>query len=77
MAMKKQRRYFRFDRTERASIERALDKRQSARPMARNLGRSPASITDEVKRNRTVAKDPGKGERVTDVAEDTCARLLA
>lgn len=56
MAERKQRQYFRFDRAERASIERALDKNRSARSMARDLGRSPASITDEVKRNRTVAK---------------------
>lgn len=77
MAEKKQKRYFRFDKAERASIERALDKRQSARSMARDLGRSPASITDEVKRNRTVTKGPGRGERVADVPEDACARLSA
>ncbi len=77
MAEKKQRRYFRLDRAERASIERALDKKQSARSMARDLGRSPASITDEVKRNRTVAKDPGGGERAGDVPEDACERLQA
>lgn len=77
MAEKKRKRYFRLDRAERASIERALDKGRSARSMARDLGRSPASVTDEVKRSRVVAKGPGKGERVADVPEDACARLVA
>ncbi|OUO85660.1 hypothetical protein B5F44_13585 [Gordonibacter urolithinfaciens] len=77
MAEKKQRRCFRFDRDERASIERALDKGRSARSMARDLGRSPASVTDEAKRNRVVAKSPDKGERVADVPGDACARLSA
>lgn len=58
--------YFRLTKAERASIERALDKRDSARAMARDLGRSPSTITDEIKRNRAVCKGPGKGERVTD-----------
>ena len=71
MAERKQKRYFRLDKAERASIERALDKNRSARSMARDLGRSPASITDEVKRNRTIAKGPGKGERVEDAPEET------
>ncbi len=77
MAERKQKRYFRLDKAERASIERALDKNRSARSMARDLGRSPASITDEVKRNRTIAKGPGKGERVEDAPEDACVRLTA
>lgn len=45
------------------------------RSIARDLGRSPGSVTDEVKRSRTVAKGPGRGERVEDVPEDVCARL--
>lgn len=60
------RKYFRLTKAERASIERALDKRVSARAMARDLGRSPSTIADEVKRNRTVCKGPGIGERVAD-----------
>lgn len=45
--------------------------------MAHNLGRSVASITDKAKRNRTIAKGPGKGGLVADVPEDACAHLLA
>lgn len=75
MKERKRKKYFRLDKAERASIEHALDKNDSARSLARGLGRSPASITDEVKRNRTVAKGPGKGERVEEVPEDACARL--
>lgn len=57
MAERKQKRYFRLTRSERASIEREFGKRRpSARDVARDLGRSPASISDEVKRNRTVAR---------------------
>lgn len=78
MAERKQKRYFRLTRSERASIERGLGKRRpSARGVARDLGRSPASISDEAGRNRTVAKGPGKGERVEEVPEDACARLQA
>lgn len=78
MAEKKQKRYFRITKSERASVERELNKRKpSARGAARDLGRSPASISDEVKRNRTIAKGPGKGERVDQVPEDACARLQA
>lgn len=76
MAEKKQKRYFRLTRSERASIERELGKRKpSARGIARDLVRSAASISDEVKRNRTVTRGPAKGERVEDVPEDACARL--
>ena len=78
MAEKKQKRYFRLTRSERASVERELGKRKpSARGVARDLGRSPASISDEVRRNRTVAKGPGKGERAGEVPGDACARLQA
>lgn len=71
------RKYFRLTKAERVSIEQALDKGLSARQTARSLGRSAASITDEVKRNRVVCKGPGKGERVSEVSEDACARLLS
>lgn len=74
---KTQRRYFRLTKAERVSIERALEVKQSARSVARNLGRSPSTITDEVKRNRTVYKGPGKGERVVSVPSDQviCPKL--
>ena len=45
--------------------------------MARELGRSPSTVADEVARNRTVAKGPGKGERVRGVPDDACPKLLS
>ena len=78
MAERKQKRYFRLTRSGRAAVERELGKRKpSARGVARDLGRSPTSISAEVKRNRAVAKGPGRGERVGEAPEDACARLLA
>lgn len=78
MQGKKQRkRYRRLDRAERAAIQSGLDKGRSCRQMARDLGRSPSTVADEVARNRTVAKGPGKGERVRDAPEDACPRLLS
>lgn len=70
--MAKQKKYYRIDRTERISIERALDKKESARSIARSLLRSQSSITDEVKRNRVVTKGPGKDKKVETLPEDMC-----
>lgn len=75
MSEKRQRLYRRLDRAERAAIERGLDKNRSARAMARDLGRSQSSVADEVRRNRTVTRGPGKGGRVESVPEGACARL--
>lgn len=75
MSEKRQRLYRRLDRAERAAIERGLDKNRSAREMARDLGRSQSSVADEVRRNRTVSRGPGKGGRVTEVPEGACPRL--
>lgn len=75
MGERRQRRYFRLTKAERSSIERGLDRRESCRSMARALGRSQSSVADEVRRNRTVAKGPGKGERVESVPEEACPKL--
>ena len=64
MSQRRQRPYRRLDRAERAAIERGLDKNRPARAMARDLGRSQSSVADEVRRNRTVTRGPGKGSRV-------------
>ena len=77
MGKKKQKRYRRLDRAERAAIQSGLDKGRSCRQMARDLGRSPSTVADEVARNRTVAKGPGRGERVRGVADDACPKLLS
>ena len=51
MQGKKQReRYRRLDRAERAAIQSGLDKGRSCRQMARDLGRSPSTVADEVAR---------------------------
>ncbi|MEG0322364.1 MAG: helix-turn-helix domain-containing protein [Raoultibacter sp.] len=75
----KQRRYYRLTKAERFSIEHGLDARKSARSMAKELGRSPSSIADEVRRNRTVSKGSGKGERASAFPEGEiiCPRLEA
>lgn len=77
MPEKGQRRYRRLDRAERAAIERGLDKGRSAREMTRDPGRSPSSVAEEVGRNRTASRGPGKGERVAQVPGTACRRLLA
>lgn len=77
MEEKKQRRYFRLTKAERSSIERGLDSRESCRSMAASLGRSPSTVADEVRRNRTVSKGPGKGERVEGMPQDACPKLLS
>ena len=69
--------YFRLGRAERAAIERGLDGRESGRGIARSLGRSNATVSDEVRRNRTVAKGPGKGGRVEGVPEHFCTVYMA
>ncbi len=45
---KKPRSYRRLDESDRVAIENGLDKRKSCRQMARELGRSPSTIADEV-----------------------------
>lgn len=47
-------RYFRLDKRERKAIEHGLDKRESCRSMARDLGRSASTVHDEVVRTSNV-----------------------
>jgi len=67
--------YFRLTRAERGAIEHALDKHTSARQIAKDLGRSPSSIADEVKRNRTISKGAERGMRVHAVPAEACPKL--
>lgn len=71
------RKYFRITKAERASIERELSKKNPVcRSVAHELGRSPSTISDEVRRNRTLAKGPARGERAgLDAPQDGCDRL--
>ena len=68
--------YRRLDKADRIAIERGLDERKPCRQMARELGRSPSTVADEVARNRTVSRGPGKGERVREAPGDACPKLL-
>ena len=79
MSQKSPKKYFRMTKAERASIERGLDSRSSGRSIAKDLGRAPSAITEEIRRNRTVCKGPGKGSRVdmTPEGEKICPKLEA
>lgn len=68
--------YRRLDKADRIAIERGLDKRKPCRQMARELGRSPSTVADEVARNRTVCRGPNKGGRAAKAPEDACPKLL-
>lgn len=68
--------YRRLDKSDRVAIENGLDKRKSCRQMARELGRSPSTVADEVARNRTVSRGPNKGGRVSGAPDGACPRLL-
>lgn len=68
--------YRRLDKADRIAIERGLDKRKPCRQMARELGRSPSTIADEVARNRTVCRGPNKGGRAAKAPDDSCPKLL-
>lgn len=73
----RQRLYRRLDKADRVAIENGLDKRKSCRQMAAELGRSPSTVADEVSRNRSVSRGPGKGGRAGEAPGDACARLLS
>ncbi|MDO5801044.1 MAG: helix-turn-helix domain-containing protein [Coriobacteriia bacterium] len=73
----KQRLYRRLDKADRVAIENGLDKRKSCRQMAAELGRSPSTVADEVSRNRSVSRGPGRGGRAGEAPGDACARLLS
>jgi IS30 family transposase len=84
LAKKKRRKttYCRLDKRERKAIEHGLDKGDSCRSMARDLGRSASTIHDEVVRNRVVTRGPGKGDNVAGTSGEqagdarVCPRLL-
>lgn len=73
-----QKAYGRLTKAERASIQRGLDKHQSARAIAEALGRAPSTITREIKRHRIITRGKNKGEVVDKIPEDKaiCPRLL-
>ena len=73
----RQKHYFRLTKADRVAIERALDANKSGRAIAREIARSNSTISDEVKRNRSIVRGPGKGQKVECVPDDVCPKLLA
>ena len=72
--------YGRLTRHERDTVQRMLERRASCREIARELGRSPSTVSAEVASHRFVtAPKPRRGERV-DASADlsaACPRLAA
>lgn len=68
--------YRRLDKADRVAIENGLDKHKSCRQIARELGRSPSSITYEVTKHRTVSRGSNKGERVFKEPDNACPKFL-
>ena len=71
------RKHCRLTKADRHAMQAALDTRGSCRSIAEDLGRSPSTVFCEVTRNRVVKRGPGKGEKVADVPEDACPKLLS
>ena len=68
--------YARLTRAERNSIERMLDRGESCRAIARELGRSPSTVSDEVARHRFVTSPkPMAGQPAPGDLGESCPRL--
>lgn len=68
--------YARLTRAERNSIERMLDRGESCRAIARELGRSPSTVSDEVARHRFVTSPkPMAGQPAPEGLGESCPRL--
>lgn len=71
-------RYRRLTKADRRAIEAGLAARKGCREIARSIGRSPSTVADEVRRNRTWAKKDLRGMRVGDAPiEEKCAHLTS
>lgn len=68
--------YSRIDKADREAIQNGLGKRKGCREIARSIGRSPASVTEEVKRHRTWKDGERRGEAVPEDPEGvSCSHL--
>ncbi len=76
MSKKKNANYHRFDKSERVAIAHCLSKQYSCRKIARELGRSPSSISYEIVNNRCISTGTKKGERVEKLPDNVCPKLL-
>lgn len=71
-----ERAYGRLTRDERNEIERQLDRGKGAREIARELGRSPSTVANEVARHRFITAPRARyGEPAPDDLGDACERL--
>ena len=71
-----ERSYARLTRHERNSIERMLDRGKGAREIARELGRSPSTVANEVARHRFVTAPRSRyGEQAPADLSGACGRL--
>ena len=71
-----ERSYARLTRHERSSIERMLDRGKGAREIARELGRSPSTVANEVARHRFVTAPRSRyGEPAPADLSGACGRL--
>ena len=69
--------YNRIDKADREAIQNGLGKRKGCREIARSIGRSPAAVTEEVRRHRTWKDGERRGEIVPADPEDvSCSHLL-
>ena len=75
--MSRDRAYGRLTRIERVVIERGLDSQMSIRKIAGDIARSPSKVASEVMVNRYATRGRDKGQRVTEIPEGACPRLLA
>ena len=68
--------YDRIDKADREAIQNGLGKRKGCREIARSIGRSPAAVTEEVKRHRTWKDGERRGEIVPEDPEGvSCSHL--
>ncbi len=66
----------RIDKADREAIQNGLDKRKGCREIARSIGRSPATVTEEARKRRTWKDGERRGETVPDEPEEaSCMRL--
>ena len=68
--------YARLTRAERNSIERMLDRGRPCQEIARELGRSPSTVSDEVSRHRFVTSPRSMaGQPAPEGLGEACPRL--
>lgn len=67
--------YYHLTKQDRIAIKHSLDRRISCRKIAKELSRSPSTISAEVFRNRTISVGKNKNQLIKELPERTCLRL--